>query len=81
MPRALHDYVKAERDRGENVDGPVVFHCSHRTHGVGMVDVADVVTADATVARAGTIPGSAVLVGTVSHCHGALGLLALGRAA
>lgn len=53
--------------------GPFLFACTHRAYGVGMVDVGDVLAADAAIAAAGA--GGApvdVLVGTVSHCHGAL---------
>jgi hypothetical protein len=59
--------------------GPVLFVCEHRVFGVGMFDVAAVLTGNATVATAGS-PGSPVdvLVGTVSSCHGAVNLLQLG---
>jgi len=56
---------------------PLVFHCTHRTHGVGMIDVADVVDADAAIAGVGARPAS-FLIGTVSHCHGALRRLVVG---
>jgi hypothetical protein len=64
------------------VAGPVVFHCRHRVHGVGMFDVAEVQAGDAAVAAAGE-PGREVdvVVGTVSSCHGAVSLLRLGAAA
>lgn len=59
--------------------GPVVFHCRHRVHGVGMFDVAEVQAGDALVAAAG---GGAepvdIVVGTVSACHGAVSLLRVG---
>ena len=59
--------------------GPVLFVCEHRVFGVGMFDVSAVLAGDVTVASAGA-PGTAVdvLVGTVSHCHGAVNLLHLG---
>jgi hypothetical protein len=78
MPRAMRAYVAAERERGRPLVGPVIFHCSHRAYGVGMFDVADVVAADALVRDAGELGPADVLVGTVSHCHGALNLLAIG---
>ncbi|OYV66739.1 MAG: hypothetical protein B7Z72_10800, partial [Gemmatimonadetes bacterium 21-71-4] len=59
--------------RGAPAPGPFLFACTHRAYGVGMVDVRDVLAADAAIAAAGA--GGApldVLVGTVSHCHGAL---------
>jgi hypothetical protein len=58
--------------------GPVLFVCRHRVHGVGMFDVSSVLAGDAVVARAGEAPEVGVVVGTVSACHGALGLLHLG---
>jgi hypothetical protein len=60
-------------------EGPVLFVCRHRVYGVGMFDVTAVLAGDRVVARAGeTHPSVDVLVGTVSACHGAAGLLHLG---
>jgi hypothetical protein len=78
LPTAIRAWVDAERAGGAPLDGPVIFHCSHRAYGVGMIDVADVVAADALVAAAGQRGQARVLVGTVSHCHGALNLLSVG---
>lgn len=72
LPPALAEY--AERTPG--VQGAVIFHCTHRTYGVGMIDAASLVAADRQVAAWGAHGPCRVLVGTVSHCHGALGLLA-----
>ena len=77
LPVAVREYVDAEAGRGHEVM-PLVFHCSHRTHGVGMIDVADVVDADATIASAGAPRSASFLIGTVSHCHGALRRLVVG---
>ena len=77
LPNALRDYVDAERSRGRALEA-LVFHCTHRTFGVGMIDVADVVDADATIARDGVQGAASFLIGTVSHCHGALRRLAIG---
>ena len=77
MPRALAAWVERERVAGRTVAGPAVFHCAHRAFGVGMFDVADVVAADRLVERAGSAGAARVLVGTVSHCHGAIALLEL----
>ena len=77
MPAALTAYVTAQRESGHVLEGPLVFHCTHRAFGVGMIDVRDVLLADrhvATVARDATAD---FLVGTVSHCHGALGVLSI----
>jgi hypothetical protein len=62
--------------------GPVLFTCRHRVFGVGMFDVSTVLAGDAAVAEAGAGPeAAAVLVATVSACHGAASLLQLGPAA
>ncbi|MBA3259915.1 MAG: hypothetical protein H0T68_10695 [Gemmatimonadales bacterium] len=59
--------------------GPVLFTCRHRVYGVGMFDVATVLAGDAVVAEAGAAHRSVdIVVGTVSSCHGAAGLLHLG---
>ncbi len=59
--------------------GPVIFNCRHRAYGVGMFDVVEVLGGDALVAGAGA-GGAAVdvVIATVSSCHGAASLLALG---
>lgn len=77
LPPAVRAYVDAERARGVPLTGPLLFHCTHRTHGVGMIDVGDVLAADAAVAKAGTAGRARVLIGTVSHCHGALDVLGI----
>lgn len=77
LPSTVREYVDAEAGRGREVQS-LVFHCTHRTHGVGMIDVADVVDADATIASAGAGDDATFLIGTVSHCHGALRRLVVG---
>ena len=73
LPPALARYATSERAAGRPVEGPFVFHCAHRAFGVGMLDVRDVLAADAAIAvRSGSGQGAAYLVGTASHCHGAL---------
>jgi hypothetical protein len=60
--------------------GPVLFVCRHRVYGVGMFDVGSVLAGDALVTEAGTThPSVDVVVGTISACHGAAGLLHLGE--
>jgi hypothetical protein len=60
--------------------GPVLFVCRHRVYGVGMFDVETVLAGDRVVADAGRAhPSVDVVVGTVSSCHGAAGLLHVGR--
>jgi hypothetical protein len=72
MPSHLAAFVDAERAAGRPLEGPFVFHCSHRAYGVGMLDVADVLAADREIASRGDAGPAAFLVGTASHCHGAL---------
>ena len=81
MPPAIRAYVDAERARGEPIEGPLLFHCTHRVYGVGMFDTCDVIAADREMREAGTRAPVRVLVGTVSHCHGALDLLSIGAGA
>ena len=78
MPSAVEAYVDGQRTGGHNLAGPFVFHCTHRAYGVGMVDVSAVVAADAAIhALAERGPVDAI-VGTMSHCHGALGRVTIG---
>ncbi|HJR63946.1 MAG TPA: hypothetical protein VJ803_09590, partial [Gemmatimonadaceae bacterium] len=78
MPPAVRAYVNAERARGRRLVGPALFHCTHRAYGVGMFDTADVLAADALVTSQAARGDVEVLVGTVSHCHGALDVLRVG---
>jgi hypothetical protein len=80
LPRSLAAHVAAARARGERVDGPVIFHCTHRAYGVGMIDVRDVLDGERLLVAAAGRGEARLLVGTVSHCHGALGLLVVGGA-
>jgi hypothetical protein len=77
MPDAMRHYV-ASLPESERLLGPLVFHCSHRAFGVGMIDVADLLAADAFVGERAATGHAEFLVATVSHCHGALGRLAVG---
>jgi hypothetical protein len=77
LPPTLRAFVEMERLRGRRIDGPAVFHCAHRAYGVGMFDVGAVLEADALVARVAAGRRAEVLLGTVSHCHGALTVLEL----
>lgn len=81
MPPALATYAERERVAGRPVAGPFVFHCSHRAYGVGMIDVRDVVAADAELARLGAMGAVSALVGTASHCHGAVRMIEVGALA
>jgi hypothetical protein len=70
---ALRAYSDDLHRPGRTDVTPFLFRCVHRAYGVGMIDVADVQAADAAISAAGA-DGRAVdaLVGTVSHCHGAV---------
>lgn len=72
LPPAIAEYAAAERAAGRPVEGPFVFHCTHRAFGVGMLDVRDITAADRAVAERGESGEASFLVGTASHCHGAL---------
>ena len=77
MPAALGAHVAAERASGHVLEGPFVFHCTHRAYGVGMIDVGDVLLADRRMSELADKGAADFLVGTVSHCHGALGVLSI----
>ena len=78
MPAAVRAHVEGERAAGHILEGPFVFHCAHRAYGVGMIDVRDVIAADRQLADVAERGPADFLVGTVSHCHGALGVLSVG---
>ena len=78
MPTAVESFVTSARERGEPVAGSVIFHCTHRAYGVGMFDTATAVRADALIQSAPSSEPVSVLVGTMSHCHGALAVLTIG---
>ena len=62
----------------EPLGTPLLFYCTHRVYGVGMIDVRDVILADLTITERGAAGEAAFLVGTVSHCHGALRCITIG---
>jgi hypothetical protein len=78
LPPAMASYVDSERAAGRALGGPFVFHCAHRAFGVGMLDVAEVLAADRAIAEQAAHNPTAFLVGTTSHCHGALQRLVMG---
>jgi hypothetical protein len=61
MPVAVEDYARE-----------AVLFCRHRAYGVGMFDTAEVLAADATIASTAATAAAEFIIGTVSHCHGAL---------
>jgi hypothetical protein len=78
MPTAATELVAREQFRGKPLGGPVIFHCTHRAYGVGMFDTRDVIAGDDLVRTAGERGAVDMLVGTVSHCHGAFNVLHVG---
>jgi hypothetical protein len=74
MPATIREYATRE-----GLAGPALFHVTHRAYGVGMLNVADVIAADQMVQDAARDGSAQVLIGTVSHCHGALAVLAIGE--
>ena len=78
MPDAMRAYVGEERARGAMLGDVAIFHCTHRTFGVGMFDVAEAVAADAQLAAWADAGPGELLVASVSHCHGALARLVVG---
>ena len=81
MPDSVHALADRLGEGERPVFGPALFVCKHHVFGVGTFAVNQVLAGDAVVARAGeTGAPAAVLIGTVSSCHGALNLLAVGAA-
>jgi len=79
MGDAVRELAARLRASGEPVFGPALFVCRHHVFGVGTFSVEAVLEGDAIVQTAGRSGElAAVLVGTVSSCHGALNLLRLG---
>jgi len=71
LPETALDYVNSERQAGRPLAGPAIFHCTHRAYGVGMFDTREVIAGDDLVRAAAEDGAADVLVGTMSHCHGA----------
>ncbi len=77
LPVTLRRFANEGSRDSMQLRGHVIFPCIHRTWGVGMIDVAPVASADLQIARWGEEGPINVLVGTTSHCHGALGVLSI----
>jgi hypothetical protein len=77
MDRTARTLATALGRVGQRVDLVQLFHCHHITYGVGGYPLARLSQAEA--ALRGAVPNTAgevrALVGTISHCHGALHLL------
>ena len=79
MSDAVTALAERLRTEGQAVAGPALFVCKHRVFGVGMFSADAVRAGDRLVQEAGASGApAAVLVGTISSCHGALNLLTLG---
>ena len=78
LPDRLNEHAHARRGVGRPVE-LAVLHCSHRAYGVGMFDTSAVVEADRRIAATAAERAAEVIVGTVSHCHGALTRLMVGE--
>lgn len=79
LPVAIAAHAESER-RSARPIVPAVLHCRHRAYGVGMFDTAEVLEADRRIANASSVDEADVLIGTVSHCHGAITRLVIGDA-
>src|SRR6266446_2109382 len=81
MPHLMFQWLLARARERWPVHGSALFVCRHHVFGVGTFAVDAVLEGDALVRAAGaTGSAAAVLVGTISSCHGALNLLRIGAA-
>lgn len=80
IPERLAEHAREEAAAGRPVVVAALF-CRHRAYGVGMFDTREVVEADARVTSAAERGAAEVIIGTVSHCHGALTRLLIAGAA
>lgn len=71
LPVAVEEFARKSRDAGGAMRAAVLF-CRHRAYGVGMFDTAEVIAADALIGSSAATSGAEFVIGTVSHCHGAL---------
>jgi hypothetical protein len=79
MGDAVRGLADRLRQEGRAVAGPALFVCKHHVFGVGTFAADAVLAGDRMVAEAGASgEPAAVLVGTISSCHGAVNLLSLG---
>jgi hypothetical protein len=78
LPDTARAYVGAHPQHRPALAGPVIFHCTHRAYGVGMFDTREVLDGDDKVRSVAEHGAAEVLVGTMSHCHGAFERLVIG---
>jgi hypothetical protein len=77
MPVAMQEFVDKSFPGNQKIEGPLVFQCTHRAYGVGMIPVEAVVRADEFIETIAATRPASVLVATVSHCHGAMNVLSV----
>lgn len=76
MARTIEQWQHDLDDAGQPIEQVHLFQCLHYTHGVGTYPAAKVIAARRDMSTAaGTRAPLRFLVGTVSHCHGAVHLL------
>jgi hypothetical protein len=80
MGDALAQYVD-RLNRHRPTGGPALFTTRHHAFGVGMFGAAEIRASRRVLEETGSLGGAVdIVVGTVSACHGAVSVLALGRA-
>jgi hypothetical protein len=80
MPERLAAHSREEAETGQRIVVATLF-CRHRAYGVGMFGTDEVLAADDRIRTAGDAGSAEVMIGTVSHCHGALTRLVIGAPA
>jgi hypothetical protein len=76
LPVRLGEFASEHAAAGRQVVVATLF-CRHRSYGVGMFDTAEVIDAHRRIMAAGERGSAEVVIGTVSHCHGALSRLVI----
>lgn len=82
LERTVHEFAGTLSEAGQPIERVHLFLCHHLAFGVGGYPAARIITAfrdirDRSDSRVGRVPPR-FIVGTVSHCHGALHLLTTG---
>jgi hypothetical protein len=76
LPVRLGEFAR-EQDAARRPVVVATLFCRHRSYGVGMFDTAEVIDAHHRIMAAGERGAAEVVIGTVSHCHGALSRLVI----
>ena len=77
LPEWLPTFARSTAPR-DSRRAVVALHCRHRAYGVGMFDTAEVIAGDDAIVALGEGGGGEALIGTLSHCHGAVTRLVIG---